>query len=142
MTTREPEIPRPSVGDAFIVRRLKSRYQEEEVFPVRVRAMARFRVILEGPDGEDLPWMYQEFDIRTRAVWGADRDDRPTRHDGYKLHTVETLAWEDRKHAADRYLSEMGIRLWDVRGNLRKAINADPVGFVNALRRFEGLEEI
>lgn len=140
--TKEPEFPKPSPGDTFVVVRRKDRYREEEIIPVRVRAMARFRITLEGPEGEDLPWMYQEFDIRTRAVWGSHRDNRPTSHGGYKLHTEETLAWDDRKRAADRYLSEQRLHLWDLRGSLGKAIKEDPIGFVNALRRFEGLEEI
>jgi hypothetical protein len=140
--TRKPDFPKPSPGDTFVVVQRASKYREEQVIPVRVRAMARFRITLEGPDGEDLPWMYQEFDIRTRAVWGAYRDDRPTSHGGYRLHTQETLLWEDRKRAADRYLSEQRLHLWELRGSLRKAVDADPIGFVNTLRRFEGLEEI
>lgn len=140
--TKEPEFPRPSVGDVFIVRQRATRHREEMIQQVRVKAMARFRVTLEGMDGEKLPWMYEEFDIRTRSVWGSNRDDRPTSHGGYKLHTAETLAWEDRRVAAERYLSENRLHLGDLRGGLKKAIEADPIGFVNALRRFEGLEEI
>lgn len=140
--TKEPEFPRPEPGGTFVIRQKKSRYRTEEIIPVRVRAMARFRVTLEGPEGEDLPWMYQEFDIRTRAVWGAHRDNRPTSHGGYRLHTAETLKWEDRKDAADRYLSEQRVHLFELRGSLGKAVDADPIGFVNLLRRFEGLEEI
>lgn len=140
--TREPEFPKPSPGDMLVIRRRAVRNREEEIIPVRVKAMARFRVTLEGPDGEKLPWMYEEFDVRTRSVWASSRDDRPTRHGGYTLHTAETLKWDDRKHAADAYLSEQRLTLWDLRGSLRKAIEADPIGFVNALRRFEGLEEI
>lgn len=140
--TREPEFPKPSPGDMLVVRRPASRGRDEEIIPVRVKAMARFRVTLEGPEGEKLPWMYQEFDIRTRSVWSTSREDRPTRHHGYTLHTAETLKWDDRKRAADAYLSGQRLTLWDLRGSLRKAIEADPVGFVNTLRRFEGLEEI
>jgi hypothetical protein len=141
-STLEPEFPRPSVGDTFIVRRRADRFRDEEIIPVRVKAMARFRVTLEGPEGEKLPWRYEEFDIRTQAVWGSDRDDRPTQHGGYKLHTAETLQWEDRKRAADRYLSECWAHTFEIRGSLKAAIKRDPIGFVNALRRFEGLEEI
>lgn len=140
--TREPEFPRPQPGDEFVVVRRATRYREETVVPVRVRAMARFRITLEGPDGEDLPWMYEEFDIRTRSVWGSNRDDRPTSHGEYRLHTAETLKWEDRKRAADAYLSEQRLHLWELRGSLGKAIKDDLIGFVNTLRRFEGLEEI
>lgn len=140
--TREPEFPRPQPGDEFVVVQRASKYRDEMIAPVRVRAMARFRITLEGPDGEDLPWMYQEFDIRTRSVWGSNRDDRPTSHGGYRLHTAETLKWEDRKRAADAYLSEQRLHLWDLRGSLGKAVKDDPIGFVNALRRFEGREEI
>lgn len=141
--TREPEFPKPSPGDMLVIRRRATRNREEEIIPVRVKAMARFRITLEGPEGEKLPWMYEEFDIRTRSVWNTSRDDRPTRSGGgYTLHTAETLKWDDRKFAADAYLSEQRLTLWDLRGSLRKAIEADPVGFVNTLRRFEGLEEI
>lgn len=140
--TREPEFPRPQPGDEFVVVQRAGKYRDEMIAPVRVRAMARFRITLEGPDGEDLPWMYQEFDIRTRSVWGSHRDDRLTSHDGYRLHTAETLKWEDRKRAADAYLSEQRLHLWELRGSLGKAIKDDLIGFVNTLRRFEGLEEI
>jgi hypothetical protein len=44
--------------------------------------------------------------------------------------------------AADKYLRKSCIHLWDIGGTLKSAINADRIGFVNALRRFEGLEEI
>lgn len=137
MTSREPEFPRPSVGDMFVVRRRAVRGRDEEIIPVRVKAMARYRITLEGPEGEKLPWMYEEMDIRTRTPWdGLDR--RPE----YKLHTAETLAWEDRKCAADRYLRDAELRPWNLRGSLRKAVDADPIGFVNLLRRFEGLDEL
>lgn len=142
MTTVEPEFPRPSVGDMLVIVKRKSRYREEEIHQVRVRAMARFRITLEGPDGEDLPWMYQEFDIRTQSVWGSHRDNRPTSHGVYKLHTAETLKWEDRKRAVDAYLREQRVHLWEMRSSLGKAAEGDPIRFVNALRRFEGLEEI
>lgn len=135
--TREPEFPRPQPGDEFVVVQRAGKYRDEMIAPVRVRAMARFRITPEGPDGEDLPWMYQEFDLRTRSVWGSH-----TSHGGYRLHTAETLKWEDRKRAADAYLSEQRLHLWELRGSLGKAIEKDPIGFVNTLRRFEGLEEI
>lgn len=141
-STKEPEFPRPSPGDEFVVVQRASKYREEMIPPVRVRAMARFRITLEGPDGEELPWMYQEFDIRTRSVWGSHRDDRPTSHGGYRLHTAETLKWEDRKRAADEYLREQRVHLFELRGSLGKAIKEDLIGFVNVLRRFEGLDEI
>lgn len=137
-----PELPKPSPGDMLVVRQKAARYREESIFPVRVKAVARFRITLEGPEGEKLPWMYEEFDIRTRAVWGSRRDDRPTVHGGYRLHTAETLKWEDRRDAAEAYLSENRLHLWDLKSTLRKAVEADFIGFVNTLRRFEGLEEI
>lgn len=96
-----PEFPRPQAGDEFVVFHRKTRYREEQVIPVRVKAMARFRITLEGPEGEDLPWMYQEFDVRTQRVWGAYKDDRPTSHGGYELHTAETLKWADRERGRE-----------------------------------------
>lgn len=142
MQTKEPEFPRPEPGDEFVVVQRATKHRKEMIQPVRVKAMARFRITLEGPDGEKLPWMYEEFDIRTRSVWGSHRDDRPSSHGGYRLHTAETLKWEDRKHAADAYLSEQRVYLFELKGSLGKAIKEDPVGFVNVLRAFEGLEEI
>lgn len=137
-----PELPKPSPGDMLVVRQKAARYREESIIPVRVKAVARFRITLEGPEGEKLPWMYEEFDIRTRAVWGSHRDDRPTSHGGFRLHTAETLKWEDRRDAAEAYLRENRLHLWDLKSTLRKAVEADFLGFVNTLRRFEGLEEI
>lgn len=83
----KPEFPRPSVGDELIVFEQATRYREEKVIPVRVRKMARFRVELEGLDGEELPWYAQEFDIRNQLMW----DVSP--RDGRTLHTAETLAY-------------------------------------------------
>lgn len=134
--TKAPEFPRPQQGDLLIVRTPKTRFRDEETTQVRVRAMARFRVTLEGVDGEKLPWMIEEFDIRTRAPWAVSGTC------AYRLHTAETLKWADRKDAADRYLRESGVHLFNLRGSFKQAVNADPVGFVNALRRFEGLEDI
>lgn len=139
-----PKLPRPSVGDRLVVRRraVRARKQDEEIIPVRVKAVARYRVTLEGPEGEKLPWMYEEFDLRSGAPWTSSRSDRPTRSSGYRLHNSETLEWEDRRDRAEAYLTESDLRLWSLRGPLRKAAEADFIGFVNALRRFEGLEEI
>lgn len=39
-------------------------------------------------------------------------------------------------------LKEQHLSLWSWRGSLKKAVDRDYVGFINALRRFEGLEEI
>jgi hypothetical protein len=143
MTIRKPEFLRPSVGDELIIRETKTRYRPETRTRVRVAAVACFRVVLEGADGEKLPWNQEEFDIRTRTPWEHRASNRAiSRVSSVRLHTEETLAWTLRKEAADRYLNAQHLSLWDLRGSLRKAINADPVGFVNVLRRFEGLEEI
>lgn len=131
----KPEFPKPSVGDPLIVVRPKTRNNPRTITPVRVRAMARFKVTLETPDGEDLPWYVQEYDIRTQSSWDRDRSSG-------KLHTAETWAWQRRENDADAYLSEARLYVHGVKGDLGKAITADKVGFVNALRRFEGLEEI
>lgn len=132
----KPEFPRPSVGDELILVKPRTRISPQAVIPVRVRAMARFKVTLETPDGEDLPWYAREYDIRSRAPWSST--GRPER----RLHTAETWAWQQREDEADAYLSEARLFVHGVKGGLGKAITADKVGFVNALRRFEGLEEI
>jgi hypothetical protein len=139
----ESQLPRPSVGDPMIVVRNKTRHIEEQIIPVRVRAVARFRVVLEDPDGGDLPWTYATFDLRNGYPWSNSRSDRISglRPD-YTLYTEETLAWSRRAGAADRYLLDNRIRRYEFGPSLRKAYDADPVGFVNTLRRFEGLEEI
>jgi hypothetical protein len=126
----------------MIVVRNKTRYNEEEVIQVRVRAVARFRVNLEDLDGGDLPWTYAEFDLRNGHRWSNSRSDRVSTRPDYVLHTEETLADSRRAGTADAYLRDNGIHLYRLSPGLRKAYNADPVGFVNALRRFEGLEEI
>jgi hypothetical protein len=124
------------VGDELIIYRSSSKIQTEETIKARVRAMARFRVTLEGLDGEDLPWMYAEFDIRTRQAWDQKRTWP------YKLHTPETLAYEARERQARAYLWKNRLRELEWSSSLRAAYTADPLGFVNTLRRFEGLDEI
>ncbi len=131
----KPEFPKPSPGDELIIVTPRTRLTEQKITPVRVRAMARFKVTLEGPDGENLAWYQREYDIRTQSAW--DRD-----HSSGRLHTAETWEWERRENAADAYLSETRLHTWGVKGTLGKAIAADKVGFANAVRRFEGLEEI
>lgn len=47
--TQEPEFPRPSVGDEFVIRREASRYREEEIQPIRYSSgPGRFRSGLPG----------------------------------------------------------------------------------------------
>lgn len=138
----KPEFPRPSVGDELIVVRRGSRNHPREIISVRVKAVARFRITLEGPDGECLPWMYAEIDIRSRYPWTKTRSDRIGAGPEYRLHTPETLAYDDRVHVADEYLREHSFQTYQFRGTLRKAYDEDPLGFVNLLRRFAGEEEI
>jgi hypothetical protein len=139
----KPEFPRPSVGDELIVVVYPTRHSKRQEIPVRVKAMARFRIELEGLDGEALPWMYLEFDIRTQHVWGGRyTSSRSFGSRSERIHTPETLAYERREDAADEYLRENRVWVHDLRDGLRTAVEADPVGFANVLRRFEGLEEI
>jgi hypothetical protein len=108
--------------------------------------MARFRITLESPDEKDSPWHSPDFDfdLRTRAPWtDVPPAQRTSARSGeVTLHTAETWAWAQRESAANTYLSKSGVHTFQLRGTLSKAAHADPVGFVNALRRFEGLDEI
>lgn len=135
--TSKPEFPRPSVGDELIVYRSAKRHRPEERTPVRVKAMARFRVTLEGPDGEQLPWWAQEYDIRTQKIW----DDRK-RLEGMELHTSETLEYKLKQKAADAFLSEHGLRTYTMQGALGKKVKEDPLAFVNLLKEWIGEETI
>lgn len=132
----KPEFPRPSVGDELIVFEQATRYREERVTPVRVRKMARFRVELEGLDGEDLREYTREFDIRDQLLWNVSR------RDGRKLHTAETLAYWRKQKAVEGVFREHGIQIYRFRGALRKATDADPLAFANLLLRFAGEDEI
>lgn len=131
-----PEFPKPSVGDELIVYRPAGRYTSEEKVPVRVKAMARFRVTLEGPDGEDLPWHAREFDIRSQLLWDASR------RDNRELHTPETLEYRFAEKRVEGFLQEHGLYVYQFRGALRKKVNEDPRAFVNLLLRWIGEEEI
>lgn len=140
----KPEFTRPSVGDELIILEPEMRRQPRTETPVRVIAVARFRIVLEGADGEPLPWDQREFDVRTQRVWTTSRSDRLS--SGYRgspeLHTAETLAYRDRMNMVNEFLREHGLRDYELRGSLRKAYEADPVEFVNVLLRFAGEEEI
>lgn len=139
----KPEFPRPSVGDELIIVTPGSRYREQRTENVRVRKMARFRIVLEGPDGDDRPWRSSDFDIWTRAPWtDVPPSQRTSRSGEGVLHTADTWAWTQRKSAASTYLSASGVHMFDLRSTLSKAARSDPVGFANALRRFEGLEDL
>jgi hypothetical protein len=142
MADTRPEFPRPKAGDELIVVEYATRYRGRTETPVRVKAVARFRITLEGIDGEKLPWSIEEFDLRTQGVWSTSRSDRMMNRRGPRLHTAETLAYENRAKAAEEYMLVNCLRTYEMRGTLGKAAEADRVGFVNALRRFEGLEEI
>jgi hypothetical protein len=143
MDKTKPEFPRPTVGDELILVTPGNRHREQRTENVRVRKMARFRITLEGPDGEDMPWHSSDFDIRTRAPWTDTPPSQRTSRSGEGvLHTAETWAWTQRESAASAYLSESGVHTFELRGTLSKAAQADQVGFANALRRFEGLDEI
>lgn len=137
-----PEMPRPEVGDVLLMVRHKTRYSEQTITKVTVTKVARFKITANDPDR---PAYHRplEFDIRTGAVWDTTP---PAKRIGgahpQTLFTEEQWAHYQRAGAADTYLREQGISVWSIRGSLRDAIKADLVGFVNTLRRFEGLDEI
>lgn len=143
------ELERPAVGDELLMIS-KRRYRDEKgrlraepvVNRVQVKSVARYRVVVEPVGGSDKPWDLQEFDLRTGTAWSNIRSDRVGTYSGPYLYTEAGWALKQRENAAEDYLSESGVRPHQIRGSLRKAYAADPLGFANALRRFEGLEEI
>lgn len=137
MDDTKPELSKPSVGDELLLFIPKDRANAERVMTVTVTAMARFRITLKGPEGEPLPWYMEEFDVRTGQPW-----DKTRGYSGAELHTPETLAYKRRATAAADYLYETQIHPSSLRGTLGIAAQKDRLGFVNALRRFEGLDEI
>jgi hypothetical protein len=138
----KPEFPRPSVGDELIIVTAETRYQPERITPVRVRTVARFKVTLENLDRSDRLCNEKEFDLRDRLPWATATERKYSRAGKPRLHTTETLAYGKREYAARAYLDGSGVHSMGIRGSLRTAFNADPIGFANALRRFEGLEEL
>lgn len=141
--SKEPEFARPEVGDELVIVHPGGRYQEEKITPVRVVSVGRFKITVEGLSGSALPMRSTEFDIRDRKSWATAAERKYSRQDVEQLFTAELLAWRDRRSAANRYLRESGLPwVTSLKGTLRAAVEADPIGFVNTLRRFEGLEEI
>lgn len=139
----KPEFPRPTPGDELIIHVPKTRYRDETEVPVRVVSVARFRITVEHADGEPLRYLPNEFDLRTQGEWQSRPSDRAYSHrGGPELYTAEALAYMRRARAVDEYLRENGLHIWNLRGALRKAYDADPVGFVNALRQFAGEDGI
>ena len=137
-----PEFPRPSAGDELIVVVPGGRYRERREILVRVEAIARFQITLEGVDGEELAWDLRKFDVRNRGLWGSYRNGSFGSARNPELHTRETLAYAKRLDRIHVYLQERRVWTRDLGGPLREAVNKDPLGFANVLRRFEGLEEI
>lgn len=139
----KPEFPKPSVGDELLLVTARVHYEgggwkfRTEVTPVVVHKMARFKVTVRPVDWDGNLYRLREYDIRTRSGWDASRTSG-----GGKLHTEETWTYTRRERTADAYLSESGALVFGLRGSLRAAARKDLVGFANALRRFEGLEEI
>lgn len=133
---KAPEFPRPSVGDELIVVTPANSAHPETVTPVR------FKVTLENLDGSDRLRYEKEFDLRDRLPWATATERKYSRASKPRLHTPETLAYEKRSKAVWAYLNSSGIHSIDIRGSLKTAANEDPIGFANALRRFEGLEEL
>lgn len=139
----KPDFPRPSVGDELLLVTSRAVYEggtrtfRTEMVRVVVHKMARFKVTVRPVDWDGNEYRLREYDIRTQSGWGGDRYSG-----GGELHTEETWTHKLRKDAADKYLQESGVSAWGLRGTLRKGAREDTVGFANALRRFEGLEEI
>lgn len=138
----KPEFPRPAVGDELIVVTPANRAYPENITPVRVKAVARFKVTLVNLDGSDRLWYEKDFDLRDRLPWATATERKYSRAGKPRLHTPETLAYEKRQTAVWAYLNGSGIHSIDIRGSLKTAANEDPIGFANALRRFEGLEAL
>lgn len=139
----KPDFPRPSVGDELLLVTSREVYEgwnrtfKTEAVRVVVHKMARFKVTVRPVDGDGNEYQLREYDVRTRRAWGGSRYSG-----GGELHTEETWAYQVRETAADKYLRESGVLARYLQGTLRKAAREDTVGFANALRRFEGLEEI
>lgn len=133
----KPEFPRPSVGDELILHKRAVRNQPEQKVPVRVTAVARFRITLECIDGEKLPWWNQEYDIRTQKIW-----DKRYSYEAWEVHTPETLEYKLKQGAVHDFLVEHGIRTYRMRGALRKKVDEDLLTFVNLLKEWAGEETI
>lgn len=137
-----PEFMKPSVGDALILATPRTRWKDGnrsvtwETVPVVVHKVARFKVTLRPEDWDGESWELTAYDLRTRGPWG----EAPYRNGSSELHTEGTWAYAQRLRKADVYLRESG--LFTPRGSLDKAVREDRLGFANALRRFEGLDEI
>lgn len=139
----KPDFPRPSVGDELLLVTSRAVYEgggrtfRTETKTVVVHKVARFKVTVRPVDWDGLEYWLQEYDLRTQGAWGDPRSPVES-----CLHTEETWAYRVRETAADLYLRESGALVHSLRGTLHKAAREDTVGFANALRRFEGLEEI
>lgn len=139
----KPDFPRPSVGDELLRVTFRAVYEggartfKTEAVRAVVHKMARFKVTVRPVDWDGNEYQLREYDVRTRRAWGGSRYSG-----GGELHTEETLAYLVRETAADKYLRESGVPTHSLQGTLRKAAREDTVGLANALRRFEGLEEI
>lgn len=142
MTMSIPDMPKPEVGDVLTLVRHKTRYHEERITKVTVIKVARYKITATDP-GQPSYLDPMEFDIRTGAVWDTTPASRRVGGAHPRtLFTEEQWAYYQRDRAASAYLQEVGIPTYQIRGKLRDAIKADEIGFVNALRRSEGLDEI
>lgn len=134
---RKPEFPRPSVGDELIVYRAAGQHMPEETIPVRVSSMARFRITLEGIDGDTLPWWNLEYDVRNQKIW-----NRRYGYETHELHTPETLEYKLKQRAVNEFLRENELWVYRFRGALRKKVDEDPLAFANLLKEWIGEETI
>lgn len=87
--------------------------------------------------GETLPWWNRKYDIRIQKIW-----DKRYSYEAWEVHTPETLEHKLRQKAVDAFLSEHGIRTYEMRGALRKKVDEDPLAFVNLLKEWAGEETI
>jgi hypothetical protein len=123
---KRPELGPLAVGDEMVVREGGTK----RYYRARVAKVARIWIELEGCDGEHLPWYLSRF----------RRDDQTTgKTAGYvnEFYTPEQRAWDLRRAAAETYLQEINVEVWQSR-----RWKNDIVTLANLIREHEGLDRI
>jgi hypothetical protein len=120
----------PKVGDHLIVEHTehggRSRVEVTVVKTARYRFTVEPRVLTER-----LPVYYTDWDVRTGTSWGYKGNYAPS------IGTEGEWADHDRRSTAWSMVGrKFGFRAWDLRGDLRKAAEADPVRFAAVLEQF------
>jgi hypothetical protein len=137
-----PEFPELKAGDELLMIRPKTRYTEQEITKVTVAKMARYKITVSDPDRPEYANLVA-FDIRDGYSWDTvPLAKRVGSRGGVRIYTEDRWAYRQREDLADEYLSSRQVSLWQLRGGLSEKIREDRMGFVNALRRFEGLPEL